>query len=81
MPSDPCEVVVKGVRGEAAGHEGRVVNADYRIEKDLLQPAVEVSFEHLQIVRCKLRSEREIILKKVTSLFRAGTLDRIQRTK
>ncbi len=42
MPADPGEVVVKGVRGEAAGDECGVVDAHDRVKQDLLQTAVEV---------------------------------------
>lgn len=48
MASDPGEVVMEGVWGEAAGHEGRVVHAHDRVEQHLLQADVEVRLQGLK---------------------------------
>lgn len=42
VSTDPREVVMNGVRGEAARDKGGVVNAYDRVEQDLLQAAVEI---------------------------------------
>ena len=48
MSADPGEVVVEGVRREAAWHESRVVDAHDRVEQHLLQTNVEVRLQNLE---------------------------------
>ena len=47
MPAHPCKVIMEGMRREAAGHEGRVVDADDGVEQYLFKSSVEIRLQNL----------------------------------